>query len=123
MLPRTLALAFVVFSVAACGTLVPDTSPDEQAGYNAAARVISAIEQFRQDHGHYPAALHDLVPGYFRHASRLAFSAPDGESRNFEYKHNGDTYTLAFGFSFRGMIEWRTYFSAEKKWHPISIDP
>jgi hypothetical protein len=123
MRARTIASALLALSIAGCGTLVPDSPPEEQAGYNAGRRVIGAIEKFREDHGHYPAALRDLVPGYFRHSSRLAFLTRDGDSHKFEYKSSGDTYTLAFGYSARGMIEWRTYFSDEKKWHSLTIDP
>lgn len=35
-----------------------------QKSYVRANRVISALERFSSDHGTYPAALTDLVPGY-----------------------------------------------------------
>ncbi|HMG05613.1 MAG TPA: hypothetical protein VK581_09130 [Chthoniobacterales bacterium] len=123
MRARTIGLVLVAFGVAACGTLVPQIPAEEQAGYNAARRLIGAIEKFREDHGHYPAALHDLVPRYFRHVRQIAFSTLDGDSGNFEYKSSGDEYTLGFSYFARGMVEWRTYFSDEKKWHSLTIDP
>jgi hypothetical protein len=123
MRARTIPWALIAFGVAACGTLVPDTPAEEEAGYNAGHRVIAAIEKFREDHGHYPAALHDLVPGYFRHVRQIAFSTSTGESGAFQYNAKGDGYTLGFSYWTRGLIQERTYSSDDKKWHSIAIDP
>ena len=120
---RLIAAALIVFGVAACGTLVPDPPAEEQAGYNAARRVIGAIEKFREDRGHYPAALKDLVPGYLRPGRLTAFSTPDGDSSAFEYNTKGDGYTLGFRYWARQLIQVRTYSSEDMKWRSIAIDP
>gem|GEM_PF-2426786 len=123
MCARTIGWALVAFGIAACGTLVPDPPAEEEAGYSAGRRVIAAIEKFREDHGHYPAALQDLVPKYFRQLRQIAFSTPSGDSGTFQYSAKGDGYTLDFSYWARGLIQARRYSSHDQKWHSAAIDP
>ena len=118
---RTIGFALIACGLAACQSMWPPIPPEEQAGYTAAAYLIGALEKFRQDH--YPAALHELVPHYVRHVRETKVLGTWDETKPFDYRSEGNRYTLNFGF-FKGVtIESRTYDSEDKKWHPLTVYP
>jgi hypothetical protein len=116
-----IALALIVCSFTACESLIP-TPAEELAGYKAAAPVISALERFRQDHGHYPATLRELMPRYIRHVQQAASASYD-PSAGFQYHSEGDRYGLNFSYFTKQAAEWRSYSSADKKWHSATVYP
>jgi hypothetical protein len=102
--------------------MIPPTPAEEQAGYKAATPVIAALERFRQDHNHYPAALRELTPRYIRYVRQTPSASYDPRG-GFQYHSEGDRYSLNFSYSTERAAEWQTYDSRDKKWHPMIIHP
>lgn len=120
---RIIGLALIACIFAGCESMWPPIPAEEQAGYNAAVHVIAALEKFRREHGRYPAALHVLVPRYIRHVRQTLVLGSWDHTQPFQYRSEGDGYTLNFSF-FKGVtIESRTYDSQDKKWHPLIVYP
>src|SRR5436190_2116432 len=112
---RKIGLALIACIFAGCESMLPAIPAEEQAGYKVAASVIAALERFRQEHGRYPAALHELIPRYIRHVRQTAvLGSWDDHTQPFNYRSEGDRYFLGFSF-FKGVtIESRTYDSQDK---------
>ena len=105
----------------------PGKGPKARAGYRAAAPVITALEKFHADRGHYPESLGDLVPAYLPDRKDLLYrgraqpvnapghdeSIPEDE---FGYHRDGDTYILMFSYTGPGMSHC-IYASGTRTWN------
>ncbi len=84
------------------GCTRPGQGAKAEAGYQNARPVITALEQYRQRHGEYPAGLRDLVPGELPVSG---WKTPAGQPLDefFTYERSGASYRLQFSYSGPGM--------------------
>ena len=118
-----------------CFGPAPGKGRKARSGFRAAAPVIQALEEFREDHKQYPADLGELVPKYLPdhkallvrgkveplHSPRAAESAPqqvDSLLDSFWYRQDGDTYDLSFRYAGPGMNHC-SYDPKTKTWHSV----
>ena len=88
-----------------CFTTPPGKGYKARAGYRDAAPVISALERFDQERGHYPAGLDELVPIYLKQLP----------NRTFFYLRDGEAFGLWFSYTGPGMNDC-IYDSKTKAW-------
>ena len=104
------------------GCETPGKGPVADAGYRNAALIIAAIDKFYQDHGRYPATLHELIPRYLRHVRQVTvFNSGLGDLNGFEYYPQGDAYELSFAYYTSRHTITPGYHSKTRKWETVVI--
>ncbi len=69
-----LCIVIILVAVAIIiGPALSSTRPAVSSIDREGARVISAIENYRRDHGALPASLDDLVPGYLPELKKVVY--------------------------------------------------
>jgi hypothetical protein len=87
-----LAVCFTL-CLTSCFSAPPGEGGKARAGYRDADPVISSLDRFHQEHGHYPADLSELVPAYLKQLPQ----------RRFAYRRDGDAFSLVFSYTGPGM--------------------
>ncbi|MBK8783114.1 MAG: hypothetical protein IPO22_15195 [Anaerolineales bacterium] len=111
-----LPFLFVCFLVGCCWTfLFPIygvNGPTARQGQERAVGLITELEQYKTDTGHYPINLELLVPAYLPNIPRPA----PGWRYQYETQSDGETFTLFFmiGKSMDG--DYCEYTSVTKQW-------
>ena len=104
---RWLAL---VLPLAACALVgcaeTPGKGPIAEAGFRSAAPVLAAIDRFREDRGHYPSSLRQLVPQYLRQIHQVPMAdSLHGDLEGFQYNATRGGYSLVFVYyTFRANV-------------------
>lgn len=86
----------------------PGKGPEADAGKRAATPVLRTLENYRGDHGAYPAELDDLVPDYLSKLPHL------NKGRALEYQRISQTYRLTFNYA--SPFPVHCTFRPESKW-------
>ncbi len=62
---RAIGIVLVTVALlAACATIAPGEDPLGQQLKEPATKVLTAIDQFKQERGRYPSSLYELMPKY-----------------------------------------------------------
>jgi hypothetical protein len=103
----------IVLTLVACWP-APGKGPNADAGYQHAAPVIAALEQFHAAHGSYPDSLRQLVPNFLPDSALQ--SPPDWSAmRALHYRLSVDSYELSFWYSGPGSNTC-TYTPESRRW-------
>ena len=124
MRAHAIICAVIACSLAACQTPPFGRPPaEEEAGYRNAAPVISAIDAYRHDHGHYPARLQLLVPRYLPRVHQIDASRSwEDQTNKFQYYPEANRYSLDFTYYGSHESHLMCYDSIKQKWEHVVID-
>ena len=92
--------------------------PRAATGYQTAAPIIAALEQYRYDTGHYPARQQELAPRYLTGLEAFRGNS-HGKVVEVRYRREEDgTYTLNFGYvsGFPSGMNACEYHSKTRRW-------
>jgi hypothetical protein len=102
-----------VFVASSCDR--PGEGPKAERGYARGARVVAALETYRQRHGSYPDSLGRLVPAFVEPEALATPTAPQ-EAYPWEYDRGiGSSFTLTFRYVGPGMNRC-TYTGSSQRW-------
>jgi hypothetical protein len=102
------------FGVAGCYFAGPPGKGSQaEAGYRAAAPLITALDAFHHERGHYPISLRQLAPRYVTDSAAFQHRGRDFEG--FDYRRRDGSYTLVFTY-YTSAANQCSYDSKTKKW-------
>jgi hypothetical protein len=70
--------------------------------------VISAVNRYHSEHGHYPKTLDELVPAYLPSVPRAGFTLLSRDFRYYPF-HNDERPQLCFAAMFHGLFAYDFY--------------
>lgn len=101
LLRPLLLIAVVVFTIA-CNAILPTEEPpgvgdSAERGYALSEPVIAALEEYKTDHGVYPATLDELAPDYIPETPKKI------DGLDFSYSSTGNSFIFSFHYLGPGM--------------------
>jgi hypothetical protein len=120
-------LGYAALCLVSCVAPPPGEGWKARTGFSHAVPIITALEKFHREQGHYPKKLEELVPVYLS-SEQLLLPRPLGggierigpdASYNpniYAYDEDGNSYTLNFSYEGPG-INRCFYDSKDGKWY------
>jgi hypothetical protein len=97
-----------------CACTAPGKGVKAESGYDAAAPVIAALEDYRQSNHAYPQSLDLLVPKFLS-GEKLIAKLAGGTKEPFKYRLTGTSYELSFSYTGPGTNQC-VYRESAKAW-------